>query len=52
MTINIHPIHFHISDNLTNFTEKKINKSLKLDKRIITTDVFLKLSKAESSLIT
>ena len=48
MTINIHSIHFHIDNNLESFIEKKINKLLKLDNKIISSDVFLKLSKAES----
>ena len=48
MTINFHSIHFHIYNDLESFIEKKVNKLLKLDKKIITTDVFLKLSKAES----
>ncbi|OUV74700.1 MAG: ribosomal subunit interface protein [Flavobacteriales bacterium TMED123] len=48
MTINIHSIHFHVDNNLQDFIEKKINKLLKLDKKIISTDVFLKFSKADS----
>ena len=48
MTINIHSIHFHIDNNLEGFIEKKINKLLRLDNKIISSDVFLKLSKAES----
>ena len=48
MTINIHPIHFHIDNDLEAFIEKKVNKLLKLDNKIISSDVFLKLSKAES----
>ena len=48
MTINIHPIHFHIDNDLETFIEKKVNKLLKLDNKIISSDVFLKLSKAES----
>tara|TARA_A100001037_G_scaffold152936_1_gene138033 strand:- start:178 stop:468 length:291 start_codon:yes stop_codon:yes gene_type:complete len=48
MTINIHSIHFHIDNKLQEFIEMKINKLLKLDKKIISTDVFLKLSKAAS----
>ena len=48
MIINIHPIHFHIDNDLETFIEKKVNKLLKLDNKIISSDVFLKLSKAES----
>ena len=48
MTINIHPIHFHIDNNLETFIEKKVNKLLKLDNKIISSDVFLELSKVES----
>jgi len=48
MTINIHSIHFHIDKNLESFIKKKINKLLKLDNKIISSDVFLKLSKVES----
>ena len=48
MTINIHPIHFHIDNDLETFIEKKVSKLLKLDNKIISSDVFLKLSKAES----
>ncbi|MEE2700420.1 MAG: HPF/RaiA family ribosome-associated protein [Bacteroidota bacterium] len=48
MTINIHSIHFHIDDKLQEFIEKKMKKIFRLDKKIIATDVFLKLSKAAS----
>ena len=48
MNINIHPIHFQIDNDLEIFIEKKVNKLLKLDNKIISSDVFLKLSKAES----
>ena len=48
MTINIHSIHFHIDNDLEAFIEKKVNKLLKLDNKIISSDVFLKLSKVES----
>jgi len=48
MTINIHSIHFNIDNDLEEFIEKKVNKLLKLDNKIISSDVFLKLSKAES----
>ena len=48
MTINIHSIHFHIDNDLETFISKKVNKLFKLDKKIISTDVFLKLSKVES----
>tara|TARA_B110000116_G_C16796769_1_gene567296 strand:+ start:4021 stop:4317 length:297 start_codon:yes stop_codon:yes gene_type:complete len=48
ININIHSIHFHIDNNLEIFIEKKINKLLKLDNKIISSDVFLKLSKVES----
>lgn len=48
MIININSSHFHIDNNLKSFIEKKVNRLLKLDKKIIITDVFLELSKAES----
>ena len=48
ININIHSIHFHIDNNLETFIEKKVNKLLKLDNKIISSDVFLKLSKVES----
>ena len=48
MTVNIHSIHFHIDNKLQEFIQKKISKLLKLNKKIISTDVFLKLSKAAS----
>jgi len=48
MIVNIHSSHFHINNKLQEFIKKKINKLLKLDKRIISTDVFLKLSKPAS----
>ncbi len=48
MTINIHSIHFHINNKLQEFIQKKIRKLLKLDKKIISTDVFLQISKAPS----
>ncbi|MBC8265545.1 MAG: ribosome-associated translation inhibitor RaiA [Flavobacteriales bacterium] len=48
MTINIHSIHFHLDNDLQEFIEKRVNKLLKLDNKIISTDIFLKLSKPES----
>ncbi len=48
MRIKIHPIHFHIDNDLEEFIEKKVNKLLKLDNKIISSNVVLKLSKAES----
>lgn len=48
MTVNIHTIHFHLDKKLQEFIKKKISKLLKLDKKIISTDVFLKLSKPAS----
>jgi len=48
MIINIHSIHFHMDNNLEKFIERKVNKLLKLDNKIISSDVFLKLSKVES----
>jgi putative sigma-54 modulation protein len=48
MTINIHSIHFNVDNDLESFITKKINKLLKLDNKIIRTDIFLKLSKPES----
>jgi len=48
MSVNIHSIHFHIDNDLEEFIEKKVNKLLKLDNKIISSDVFLKLSKVES----
>ena len=48
MIINIHSIHFHMDNNLEEFIERKVNKLLKLDNKIISSDVFLKLSKVES----
>ena len=49
MTINIHSIHFHVDNDLEEIIlKKKVNKLLKLDNKIISSDVFLKLSKAES----
>jgi len=48
MRIKIHPIHFHIDNDLEEFIEKKVNKLLKLDNKIISSNVILKLSKSES----
>ena len=48
MIVNIHSIHFYIDNDLEEFIEKKVNKLLKLDNKIISSDIFLKLSKAES----
>jgi len=48
MTINIHSIHFNVDNDLESYITKKINKLLKLDNKIIRTDIFLKLSKPES----
>ena len=48
MIVNIHSIHFDIDNDLEEFIEKKVNKLLKLDNKIISSDIFLKLSKAES----
>ena len=48
MSVNIHSIHSHIDNDLEEFIEKKVNKLLKLDNKIISSDIFLKLSKAES----
>ena len=48
MTIAIHSVHFHLSADLQEFIEMKVNKLKKLDNKIISTDVFLKLSKPES----
>ncbi len=48
MSVKIHSIHFHIDNDLEEFIEKKVNKLLKLDNKIISSDIFLKLSKAES----
>jgi len=48
MTINIRSIHFRVDNKLQEIIEKKINKLLKLDKKIIATDISLKLSKATS----
>jgi len=48
MTINIHSIHFNVDNDLESYITKKINKLLKLDNKIIRTDIFLKLSKSES----
>ena len=48
MIVNIHSNHFHVNKKLQEFIQKKVSKLLKLDKKIISTDVFLKLSKAAS----
>ena len=48
MSVKIYSIHFHIDNDLEEFIKKKVNKLLKLDNKIISSDVFLKLSKAES----
>ena len=48
MIVNIHSIHFDIDNDLEEFIEKKVNKLLKLDNKIISSDIFLKLSKAAS----
>ena len=48
MTIAIHSVHFHLSADLQEFIKRKVNKLKKLDNKIISTDVFLKLSKPES----
>ena len=48
MSITINTIHFQPDNKLHIFVKKKINKILKIDKRIIAADVFLKLSKAAS----
>ena len=48
MIVNIHSIHFDIDNDLEEFIEKKVNKLLKLDNKIISSDIFLKLSKGES----
>ena len=48
MIVNIHSIDFDIDNDLEEFIEKKANKFLKLDNKIISSDIFLKLSKAES----
>ena len=48
MTITIHSVHFHLSTDLHEFFEGKANKLKKLDNKIISTEVFLKLSKPES----
>mgnify|MGYP006115968891 FL=1 len=48
MSVNIRSIHSHIDNDLEEFIEKKVNKLLKLDNKIISSDIFLKLSKAES----
>ena len=48
MTIAIHSVHFHLSADLQEFIEMKVNKLKKLDNKIISTEVFLKLSKSES----
>ena len=47
MSVNIHSIHSYIDNDLEEFIEKKVNKFLKLDNKIISFDIFLKLSKAE-----
>ncbi len=43
MSIKIYSIHFHIDNDLEEFIEKKVNKLLKLDNKIISSDVFLKI---------
>jgi ribosome-associated translation inhibitor RaiA len=48
MTINIHSIHFHIDKNLESFIKKKINKLLKLDNKVISSDVFFKIEQSRS----
>ncbi len=48
MTITIHSIHFNADNDLQEFIEKKVSKLLKLDSKIISTDIYLKLSKPES----
>ena len=42
MSVNIHSIHFHIDNDLEEFIEKKVNKLLKLDNKIISSDFFSK----------
>ena len=44
MSVNIRSIHSHIDNDLEEFIEKKVNKLLKLDNKIISFDIFLKLS--------
>ena len=48
MTITIHSVRCHVNTDLQDFIERKVNKLKKLDNKIISTDVFLKLSKPES----
>ena len=48
MNINIHSIHFEAARNLLKYNDKKLKKLLKIDNRIISADVFLKLNRSES----
>ena len=48
MNINIHSIHFEAARNLLKYIDKKLKKLLKIDNRIISADVFLKLNISES----
>mgnify|MGYP002823126272 CR=1 FL=1 len=45
MNINIHSIHFEAARNLLEYINKKLKKILKIDNRIIRTDVFSKLNR-------
>ncbi len=50
MNIKIHAIHFDISDQLEAYVNKKVSKLNKLTDEIINVDLYLKVTKPETSL--
>ncbi|TXC81628.1 ribosome hibernation-promoting factor, HPF/YfiA family [Luteibaculum oceani] len=48
MEVKVHSIHFDADIKLLNFIEEKVNKLRQFDNKIIASEVFLRLDKAET----
>ncbi len=48
MNIKIQAIHFTLDDALKDFIDRKVNKLILIDDRIINANVYLKIDKADS----
>ena len=48
MNIQIHSVHFSLDKSLKDFINKRLDKLISIDEKIIKTDVYLKMDRRES----